>query len=142
MMEDWKMKISVLWIIVAVAYVTHPTLVLLEPHTLASIIAEKTADQQIGLALLSAGDLLILVPLVMAFLSLILKDSINRWANTIVGSVFAVIFIWNVVAALILPAFPAYSGALMTLATGALMTFATFVVSALIVWYAWTPKST
>lgn len=140
MMEDWKIKISVLWIIVAVACVAHPMIVLLEPYTLANIIAEKIDGQQIGPALVSAGDLLILVPLVMAFLSLILKDSINRWANTVVGSVFAVIFIWNAVASLILPAYPAYSGALMTLATGALMTFSAFFVSALIVGYAWTSK--
>jgi hypothetical protein len=140
-MQDWKIKISALWLIAAVASVADPKMVLLEPSTLASLIAGKIYGQQIGPAFLLAVAILMLVPLLMAFLSLSLRDSMNRWANTIVGAVFAVISISIVVDALTLPM---YSGAFVTFAalvySGALMAFAAFVASALIVWYAWTSK--
>lgn len=63
----------------------------------------------------------------MAFLSLTLKDSINRWANIIVGAVFAALFIGVIASAAKL------SGEI-------LMTFSTVVALLLIVWYAWKSK--
>jgi branched-subunit amino acid transport protein len=70
-----------------------------------------------------------LVPLVMAFLSLTLKESMNRWVNIIVGAVFAALWFTGIVDA----AQSAYWG-------GALMTLSAVVTSALIVWYAWKSK--
>jgi hypothetical protein len=61
----------------------------------------------------------------MAFLSLILLDSANRWANIIVGAAFAVLWLASAVSA----ARSAYWG-------GALTTFSAGVATALIVWYA------
>ena len=63
----------------------------------------------------------------MAFLSLTLKDSINRWANIIVGAVFAALFI-GVIATVA------------KLSGETLMTLSTVGALASIVWYAWESK--
>jgi hypothetical protein len=126
-MEDWKIKISVLWLFSAVAFLAHQILALLEQGVIAGIMAGEVEGMKIGPELILLFAVLFLVPLIMAFLSLTLKDSINRWANIILGTVFAALFI----------------GVLMTvtkLSGETLMTLSTVVALALIVWYAWTPK--
>ncbi len=126
-MEDWKIKISVLWLFSAVAFLAHQILALLEPGVIAGIIAGEVEGMKIGPELILLFAVLFLVPLIMAFLSLTLKDSINRWANIIVGAVFAAFFI-DVIATV-----AKVSGEI-------LMTFSTVVALVLIVWYAWKSK--
>ena len=128
-LEDWKIKISVLWLFVAVAILAHQILVLMEPGIIAQLMAGEAEGQKLGPELILFFAILMLVPLVMAFLSLTLKDSMNRWVNIIVGAVFAVLWFVGVVDA----AQTAYWG-------GALMTLSAVVASALIVWYAWKSK--
>jgi len=72
-----------------------------------------------------------LVPLIMAFLSMTLKDSINRWANIIVGIVFTVFQVVALIEILTLPTVYAYA---------ILMELSKVVAPALIVWYAWKSK--
>jgi hypothetical protein len=128
-MEDWKIKISVLWLFVAIAILAHQILVLMEPGIIAQLMAGEAEGQKIGPELILFFAILMLVPLVMAFLSLTLKDLMNRWVNIILGAIFAVIWFVGVVDA----AQTAYWG-------GALMTLSAVVASALIVWYAWKSK--
>jgi Sec-independent protein secretion pathway component TatC len=125
--EDWKIKISVLWLFSAVAFLAHQILALLEQGVIAGIMAGEVEGMKIGPELILLFAILFLVPLIMAFLSLTLKDSINRWANIIAGAVFAALFI----------------GVLMTVAKlsgETLMTLSTIVALALIIWYAWKSK--
>jgi len=126
-LEDWKIKISVLWLFSAVAFLAHQILALLEPGVIAGIMAGEVEDMKIGPKLILVFAVLFLVPLIMAFLSLTLKDSINRWANIIMGSVLAFLFIVVIVTAAKL------SGEI-------LMTLSTVVALVLIVWYAWNSK--
>jgi len=125
-LEDWKIKISVLWLFAAVAFLAHQILVLMEPGIIAQLMAGQAEGQKIGPELILFFAILMLAPLGMAFLSLTLKDSMNRWANIIVGAVFALLWFAGVVDAVL----SAYWG-------GALMTLSAAVASALIVWYAW-----
>jgi uncharacterized membrane protein HdeD (DUF308 family) len=73
-----------------------------------------------------------LIPLVLAFLSLTLKDSINRWVNITSGIVLAVFGLIGPVEYLakqsVYSAYVTLSGIVL------------FVASALIVWYAWKSK--
>lgn len=126
-MEDWKIKISVLWLFSAVAFLAHQILALMEPGVIARIVDGEVEGMKIGAELILLFAILFLVPLIMAFLSLTLKDSINRWANIIVGSVFAALFI-GVIASVA------------KLSGETLMTFSTVVALSLIVWYAWKSK--
>jgi hypothetical protein len=128
-LEDWKIKITVLWLFAAVAFLAHQILVLMEPGIIAQLMAGEAEGQKIGPELILSFAILMLVPMVMAFLSLTMKDSINRWVNIIVGGVFAALWFIGVVDA----ALSAYWG-------GALMTLSAIVASALIVWYAWNSK--
>ena len=126
-MEDWKIKISVLWLFSAVAFLAHQILALMEPGVIAGIMDGEVEGMKIEPELILLFAILFLVPLIMAFLSLTLKDSINRWANIIVGAVFAALFI-GVIATVA------------KLSGETLMTFSTVVALSLIVWYAWKSK--
>jgi hypothetical protein len=126
-LEDWKIKISVLWLFVDVAYLADLVVGILEPGGLQQYIATgqiggMTIDQNILLILATA----LLVPLVMAFLSLVLKDSANRWSNTIVGAVYTILWVVGIVEI----------SATHLVVYSLLLTFSKLVASALIVWYA------
>ena len=82
-MEDWKIKITVLWLFAAVAFLAHQILVLMEPGIIAQLMAGEAEGQKIGPELILSFAILMLVPMVMAFLSLTMKDSMNRWVNII-----------------------------------------------------------
>jgi hypothetical protein len=81
--------------------------------------------------LLLVFAILMLVPLVMAFLSLTLKDKANRWANIIVGIFYTGFQLFALVETLTLATIYAYA---------VLMEVTKLVVPALIVWYAWKSK--
>lgn len=79
-----------------------------------------------GILLLEA--IIFLIPLVMAFLTLALKGSMNRWANIIVGVVFAGLELFGLTDPMAQTAYVV------------LMTLASFVALVLIVWFAWKSK--
>lgn len=130
-MEDWRIKISVLWLFASIAFLAHQIIVLMEPGIIAQLMAGMAEGQKISPGMILFFAILMLVPMIMAFLSLTLKDSLNRWLNIIVGAVFAVLWFTSVIEA----AQSAYWG-------GALMTLSAAVASALIVWYAWKHRLT
>lgn len=125
-MEDWKIKVSVLWLFASIAFLAHQIIVLMEPGVIAQLMAGEAEGQKITPGMILFFAILMLIPVIMAFLSLTLKGSLNRWSNIIVGAVFAVLWFFSVVEA----AQSAYWG-------GALMSLSAVIASALIVWYAW-----
>ena len=129
-MEDWKIRVSVLWLFAEVAGLASVILMLLEKDVLAELVEEGTIQgMEMSPEFLLLGAILMLVPLVMAFLSLTLKESINRWANIIMG------IVWIGLGLTDLPKFmekPSGYAILMWLASG--------VALVLIVWYAWKSK--
>ena len=130
-LEDWKIKISVLWLFPLVGFLASLILMLTEPSILAELLEKGTIEgAQMGAELLLAGAIIdILVPLVMAFLSLTLKDSINRWANILVGGIYAVLEFISLLEELAAP-----KGYVVV------MLIAAVVAPVLIVWYAWKSK--
>jgi hypothetical protein len=125
-LEGWKIKISVLWLFAPIAFLAHQIIVLMEPGIIAQLMAGIAEGQEISPGMILFFAILMLVPMMMSFLSLILKDSLNRWLNIIVGTVFTVLCLISVIEA----TRSVYWG-------GALMTLSSVVASALIVWYAW-----
>jgi hypothetical protein len=61
----------------------------LEPGAIEQIMAGEIGGIKIGPEVLLLLAIVLLAPLIMAFLTLILKNSTNRWANIIVGIVLA-----------------------------------------------------
>jgi len=86
----------------------------------------ELGTKQAGPEELLQSVIILLPPLVMAFLSLTLKDKANRWANIIVGIVFAGFML---IASSI--------GLAQTAAYSILMILSGFVATVLIVWYAY-----
>jgi len=129
-LEDWKIKISVLWLFGEVAWLTAMMLVLFEPGAIEQVMAGEIYGMQIGPEWFLIVAITLLVPLVMAFLSLTLEGSMNRWANIIMGIVFTVLNLGNLI-----------EGVRGGTAGGILlMEISAVVAPALIVWYAWKSK--
>ena len=127
-MEDVKIKLASLWIFEAVAMSAFFTLTLMLPGVIEEVIAGEILMDPINETMLLIFALLWIIPLIMAFLSLILKDSINRWVNIIVGLGWIIIGIMN------------------TLKTGYtfiaihLIDASLYMITILIFWYAWKLK--
>ncbi len=132
-MEDWKIKIAVLWLVFECGAIATPILELYLPGFVEGLVAGEAGGSQITPELILVLAIGLLIPPVMAFLSLTLKDSINRWANIIVGIIFAgLALILGPIAYLTQPsAYYAYA---------ILIGIVQFAATALIVWYAWKSK--
>ena len=125
-MEDVKIKLSVLWLFGEVTLLTFLVLELLEQGVIQGIIAGDMKGLPLGSETLLFYAVSLLIPLVMAFLSLTLKDSMNRWANIVLGVFFTGLYLSDLIAHLVNP----YAHAI-------LMGSAAVVAQILIVWYAW-----
>ena len=88
---DIKVKLSILWIIVMFNMLFADVLTLYIPENLEEIITRSTSVQITeGLMLMMA--IIIEIPIVMIFLSRILKYRANRWAN-IIASAITIVFV-------------------------------------------------
>jgi hypothetical protein len=118
----WKIRISVLWIFMAVAMSAHAVLSLFEPGIIEQI---TSGEMQMSALMMLFMSLFWIVPLVMAFLSMTLKDLANRWVNIILSIIFTVLNIFHLIEHLAEPS--VYQ---------ILIIGSTIVVTALIIWYA------
>jgi hypothetical protein len=122
-LEDWKIKIAVLWslfefCIIAVSFV------LIQMAKTEEIVG-GTPEEMLATVISS------LIPPIMAFLSLTLKDSINRWLNIIVGIFFVVMIPIGTGFGMIQTAY---------LTSVIVITIVEVLALALIIWYAWKSK--
>lgn len=117
----WETRISVLWIFMAVAMSAHSVLAFMEPGAI-----EEIAEMAMGPGMMLFMALFWWVPLVMAFLSVTLKDLANRWANMVLGIVFTLLNIGHLI--MHLAEAPSVHQILII--------GSTVVVTALIAWYA------
>jgi hypothetical protein len=121
----WKIRITVLWIYVSIAYTAYCIL-----DTARPIVAEGMTLGGVYEGFLVTEGLLIfftlfwLISLTMAFLSLILKDSVNRWANIILSIVWGALWVMDMVE----------GGPLLA---QYLLIISMVVVSAIITWHGW-----
>ncbi len=124
-LEDWRIKIAVLWLVYGVAAIWIPLIEHYIPGFVEEAVAQTTPEGVLVLVIVG-----MILP-VMALLSLTLKDSINRWLNIIVGIVFIVLLPIGIVGG----GFPTeYLPPLIVIS------IVEFVAAALIVWYAWKSK--
>lgn len=117
----WKIRISVLWMFMAVAMSAHSVLAFMERE-----VVEQMWAMEMGPGMMLLMAIFWWVPLVMAFLSVTLKDSANRWANIVLGIVFTLLNIFHLVEHLAQPSVHQI-----------LIIGSTIVVTALIARYAW-----
>ena len=121
-----KIKISLLWLLGEVTLLTFLVLEYMEQGVMEGIIAGNMRELTLGPGTLLFYAVLLLIPLIMAFLSLTLKHSMNRRINILLGILYALLYLSDLVAHLAVP----YAYAI-------LMGIASVVAQILIVWYAW-----
>jgi hypothetical protein len=119
----WKTRIAVLWVLMAVAMSAHGLLAAMVPGGLEKAIAEVEA---MGPGMLVFMALFWLVPLWLAFVSMTLKGSANRWVNFVLGIIFTLLNIWHLIEHLAQPSVEQI-----------LIVGSTVVATALIAWFAW-----
>ena len=91
-----KLKISALWVAVMFIYVYADLKALFIPGFLELIIGgEVFGGIKITQELWLGAAILMTIPSVMIFLSLILRPKVNRWTNIILGIVYTVVNIAN-----------------------------------------------
>lgn len=81
-MENVKMKLSTLWTSVMFIMVFADILSFIRPGTFEEIAEQGITDVQ-----LLVFAVLIVIPIAMIFLSRVLKNNANRWANTIAAAI-------------------------------------------------------
>jgi hypothetical protein len=89
-----KVRLSLLWLFTVVDAVVAVVLSIMEPGFLKQFIETgESYGTEIGSEYVLFLAAFFLIPLIMAFLSVTLKDKVNRWANIIMGiAAFAVNF--------------------------------------------------
>lgn len=120
-----KVRISVLWILMAVAMSAHSVLYFMEEGIIQDIMS---GDIWVGMDPTQMSlmmSLFWLIPLWMAFLSVTLKGSANRWANIVLGIVFTILNIWHI------------TEPCCTMIHQKLVVVSTIIATALITWYAY-----
>ena len=122
-----KIILSALWAARMLSGLQGDSTRLHDPVALQSIVAE-TGDIVVSNELLLVMSLIFVVPILMSFLSLTLKDKANRWANRIIGIFFAAFDLVFLVLALFLWRSAGYE---------IVWSIAYLVCTALVVWYAW-----
>jgi hypothetical protein len=130
----WKLRVATLWIFLGVGMLALLLAMILAPGVLDDYIATGEFEgEKIDATLLTLMVMLFcLLPLTMAFLTLVLRDPINRYANAILGVLATAMWAWDLAE---------HSGK--ELEIGLLITVTLIIAGLLIVWHAWRwPKPT
>jgi hypothetical protein len=122
--QAWNVRISVLWLIVGIGLLGQALLNVLKPGALAQVMSGIAEGMEITQTVMLGWAVFFTFPLVMAVLTLTLRDSINRWANFVVGIAVVILGLVGLVE------YYADAYAVLILATR-------FIVGAAIVWLAY-----
>jgi len=91
MNQETKERVSTLWIVVMFSMVFADVLTMYIPELAQEIVA-GTTDVEITEGVMALSAVFIVIPIVMIFLSRVLGDTANRWAN-IASSIITAVFI-------------------------------------------------
>ena len=126
MMLDVRIILAVLWVAGMLSSLNGDTYRLSDPIALQSIIA-NTGPVVVSSELLLVMSIIFVVPILMSVLTLTLKYPVIRWANRIIGILYAMIILAFWVLGLVLRS-ASYEMVWST---------AQLVFALLVVWYAW-----
>ena len=126
-MEDGKinvkMKLSALWIALMLVYIYADIFSLFRPGQIEQMIAGRMGPFPVSQGSLLTASILMIIPAVMVFLSLTLKPEVNRWANIILGVLYTMVNINNLIG----------ETWIYYLSSGVIEILCTLVI----IWYAW-----
>ncbi len=90
-----QMKLSALWVALMLLYIYADIFSLFRPGQLEEMISGRMGPFPVTQGSLLAASILMIIPAVMVFLSLILKPKVDRWANIILGVLYTFVNISN-----------------------------------------------
>ena len=106
-MEDVKIKLTVSWLFIAISMTANTILYFTVPGIIDEIMTGKIVGMQtIPELILVMAVTYFWIPLVMALLSVTLKDKINYWLNIIFGAFFAVFVLFELIMNVTTVAYP------------------------------------
>ncbi len=92
-----KMKLSALWVALMLLYIYADIFSLYRPGQIEEMISGRMGPFPVTQGSLFVASLMMVITAVMVFLSLTLKPKVNRWANIILGVVYTLVNISNLV---------------------------------------------
>ena len=126
-MLTWKLRITVLWIFLAICQTAGMALLMLEPGVIRDLMDGQLYGANTHSAAVQINTaLFFLAPMAVAYLTLVLKDAASRWMNAVLGAITA----FTTISILI----GQPSG---TSAGVNVVTIVASLVALLIVWHAW-----
>jgi hypothetical protein len=125
---DLRVKLAVFWLFIAGAMLANTILYFVVPGVIDEIrtgvmVGMQTAPELI----LGMGIMYYWLPLVMAVLSLILRDKVDRWVNLVLGAFYVAFVLFELTMNVTTVAYP----------YAILMDLSMIAVAALIAWNAW-----
>jgi hypothetical protein len=124
-----KARLSVLWLVMAVGMAASMLLNLLMPGVIKDVMAGEMGGMQLSEGMMVMFAFCFIIPLVVAILCLTLNGSANRWLNFVLGIVWGLWLVFEMVGY-------ATGGETVFIATW-LMNIAGLVISAYIAYFAW-----
>jgi hypothetical protein len=118
-----KLKLAALWAALMLLYIYADHFSLFRPGQLEEMISGRIGPFPVTQGSLLVFSILMMIPAVMVFLSLILEPKVNCWANIILGVLYTVVNISNLIGE--------------TWAYYMFFGVVEIVLTSLIVWYAW-----
>ena len=118
-----KMKLSALWVALMLLYIYCDIFSLYRPGQIEKMMEGLMGPFPVTQGSLLTASILMMIPAVMVFLSLTLKPKVNRWANIILGVLYTLVNISNLMGE--------------TWAYYIFFGVVELVLTFLIVWYAW-----
>ncbi len=92
-----RIRLSALWAVLMICYVYADFFSLYRPGQIDKIVSGLMGPFPVTQVGLFMASLMMAVPALMVFLSLILIPKISRWANIILGSLYSVIGVANLI---------------------------------------------
>ncbi len=92
-----KIRLSALWVTLMLCYIYADILSLFSPGAVEEMLAGNMGPFPVTQTALLSASILMIIPALMVFLSLILNPKANQWTNIIVGILYALVSIGNLV---------------------------------------------
>ncbi|MDQ3004687.1 MAG: DUF6326 family protein [Chloroflexota bacterium] len=92
-----KLKLSALWVAMMLLYIYADILSLFRPGQIEEMIDGRMGPLPVTQVSLLGASILMIIPAVMVFLSLTLKPKVNRWANILIGVLYTLVNISNLI---------------------------------------------
>lgn len=92
-----KIKIAALWIVVMILYIYNDFFSLFKPGALEHIMAGNMGPFAVSQGGLLSASVLMVIPALMIFISLVLKPKVNRVVNSIVSGLYIAVMVTSLI---------------------------------------------